>query len=191
LEAVFEWALYQKNLAADKRADLPCERLAARLSNRLNRRGRTGEERRRLVRTGNFGAEPADFPVRRFLGEVAQSHIKDMGHLTFSSIELRNHRGETIDPSLAMRIVRDMEGARGEHSDRWHEEYDVIFDIESDIESALEIFDDDPRLATDLTRDLFLKGLMYYIIGRFSMDALDHVLEFYQREIERARAEEK
>jgi len=143
-----------------------------------------------LVRSGDFSNHPADFPVRHLLKELMDNQVKDSHLLDFSFVELRNHRNEEVDSSLEMRIVRDMAGTRGEHSDRWYEEDDIISDIELDIESALEIFDDDNRLAEDYTRDLFLKALISYVIGRFNMAAFDHVLSFYEKRMERARTQE-
>jgi hypothetical protein len=106
---------------------------------------------------------------------------------------LRNHRNETIDSDLKMRVVRDLIGFKEEYSKHWYDEDDVISEIEIDVESALEIFDDDPRFEGDLSRghDLLLKALLRYMIGKFTMESLDHALELYEGLMERERAHQK
>ncbi len=153
-----------------------------------------------LVRSGGFGGYPIDFCVRAFLEEAIKNHVKDADRLDYAAVQLRNHRDEPVDPNLNLRRVRDMPGTGDKHSKDWEDKHHWIFDIENEIADALAIFDEDWRLLGDVQdfgggrdegaarSELLLKALIRYIISLFSVDALDHVLEFYKADIEEVRA---
>ncbi len=154
-----------------------------------------------MVRSGGFGGYPIDFSVRTFLGQAIQNHVKDADRLDYAAVQLRNHRDEPVDPNLTLRRVRDMPGTGDRHAKDWDDKHDWVFELEDEIADALAIFDEDWRLLGDVQdfgggrdsdaarSELLLKALIRYIISRFNIDALEHVLEFYKADIERARSE--
>jgi hypothetical protein len=153
-----------------------------------------------LVRSGGFAGYPVSFPVWHFLEMAIHDHVKDADRLDYAAVQLRNHRDEPVDPSLTLRRVRDMPGTGDGHADDWWDKHDRISEIEDEIANALAIFDDDWRLLGDVQdsgggrdegaarSELLLKALIRYIISRFNIDALEHVLEFYKVDIERVRS---
>lgn len=140
-----------------------------------------------LVRSGGFGAYPVGFRVWAFLAEAMKNEVKDADHLEYDVAELRNHRDEPVNRNLTLRRVRDMPGAEGRHTKTWEDNQNKIYELEAEIEDALAIFDEDFRLADN--PELLLKALIRHVIGRFDVDALEHVLDFYKAEIEKARSE--
>jgi hypothetical protein len=82
-----------------------------------------------------------------------------------------------------------MVGTGDRHSKAWEDKDDLVPDLEGEIEEALAIFDEDFRLLLDPQTDILLKALIQYTIHKFEIDALDHVIDFYQVEIERLRIE--
>ena len=142
-----------------------------------------------MVRSGDFASEPVGFSVEHFLEMAIKNSVKDVDRLDYASIELRNHRDEPVDPDLTLRRVRDMVGTGDRHSKAWEDKDDLVPDLEGEIEEALAIFDEDFRLLLDPQTDILLKALIQYTIHKFEIDALDHVIDFYQVEIERLRIE--
>ena len=92
-----------------------------------------------MVRSGDFGAYPANFLVWVFLKEAIGNHIKDADHLNYATVQLRNHRDEPVDPDLTLRRVQDMPGTGGAHAAVWNEKHGRISEIEDDIAGALRI----------------------------------------------------
>src|ERR1700733_2786789 len=94
-----------------------------------------------LVRSGSFGMYPGCFKVWDFLEEAIKNHVKDADCLDYTDAALRDHRGQPVDPNVTLLKVRDMVGAGGMHTKAWNKDYDTIWELESEIEDALAIFD--------------------------------------------------
>lgn len=135
------------------------------------------------VRSGNFAAYPADFDVWLFLQETLKNELagNDLGG---SHAELRDHRNRPVRPDLTLREVREMCGQGGKYAVDRDEAEDAIDELQSEIEEAMSIFDDDPRLAAHLDKDLLLKALLRYVFSQFGDETINHV--FHSAEVKTA-----
>jgi len=142
-----------------------------------------------LVRSGGpcgFVWHSPSLPVSRFLENTIHDHVKDAEHLDYDVAELRDHKDEPVDPNFRLRRVRNMPGAGGQYCIASLEDTD----LQMDIESALEVFDEDPRSGPDSGADFLLRALVAYARDRWGTGAIDDELEGY-RAIEKARSERR
>jgi hypothetical protein len=145
-----------------------------------------------LVRSGSFGGYPGSCSIGSFLDEALKNHVKNTDCLDYTSVQLRDHRDNPIEPELALRRVRNMPGAGGKYTRASKESSLLVDEIEGEIDDALSVFDGDETVAdASEQRDfIFLKALIQHIISRFRISDLKDVLDFYQEEIKRRSLQE-
>lgn len=80
-----------------------------------------------------------------------------------------------------------MQGRHGHMSSGSICEGDLAFALQHEIEILLSVFDDDPRCISNLHGDALLKALYGYILGKFDIDAIDHMASHYESTLWRIR----
>ena len=140
--------------------------------------GNNGRARRDdlQIRSGDFAAYPADFPVWLFLEELLRNELRD-AQLDSRKVELRDQRDEPLDPDLTLREVRDLAGRAGQFAEARDAAEEVVDEILGEIEDALSAFEHDPRLEVIPERDILLKALMRYVVSKFDEDAVRRALQ--------------
>jgi hypothetical protein len=140
-----------------------------------------------LVRSGRFGGYPGNFRIWGFVDEAIKNHVKDADCLDYADAQLRDDRGKPVDLDLTLRRVRDMPGTGRKYTKASKKNGIIIDEVESEIEDALGIFDEDERVAYSPGREncLLLKALIQYIISHFEIGELEDVLDSYKAVMEK------
>ena len=149
--------------------------------------GEDGRVRRNdlIVMSGEFSRYPAGFTVQVFLQEIINVELDGAHGLDYDSVQLRTHRDELVAPDMTLRRVRDMTGIFV--TEKSIERTEILDALEQEIEEALVLFEEDWRLADD--NEILLKAIMQYIINHFSIDDLEHTIDYYKHMIEMVRRE--
>lgn len=140
-----------------------------------------------VVRSGSFGAYPSGMVVSHFVEEALRNEVRS-ADLSYAYAELRDHRNVTVCPDLPLRAVRDMSGDGGRRAKVRLEQEDLIYEIGYEVEDALGIFDDDPRLQAAPNNDVLLKALVRHMLSQFDFEAIEHVLSGEDMKAAKARA---
>ena len=139
----------------------------------------------RPVLTGAYGRYPRQFSVRVFIEEAIHNSLRQTSGKKFNlddfdRMELKDHKGRTIDLQAQVQEVREMRGQKGTYSDYCYEIQDFVNGIAEDLADQLEGYEiDNPAFTYDDGPVSILRALFQTAVDRFETEDVAYAASLY------------